>query len=62
MAPPRPGRVESRDLPGLRVQLRREGGEGCANPVLGSAPPAWEVQLKRDPRYRLYPGPHCALP
>lgn len=28
VAPPSPGRVESRDLLELRVQLRREGGEG----------------------------------
>lgn len=28
MAPPSPGRVESRDPPGLGVQLLRGGGEG----------------------------------
>lgn len=60
----KPRAVESRDLLGLRVLLWPEGGKGrgaegrgAANPVLGSALRAWEVQRERDPRHRLYPRP-----
>lgn len=59
MAPPSPGRVESRDLPGSEFSFGGREGRGASIPVLGSAPPAWEVQLKPDPRHRLYPGPLC---